>query len=82
MNDNPKMKLMSPANAYQCLIDEFGSIENAYSELQNGSDFPGLCWHCGAIAYGVEPDASRYECEECGEKAVYGVEETIVMTVA
>ena len=38
-------------------------------------DSPGFCVACGADAEGVEPDARRYKCEVCGEKAVYGAEE-------
>jgi DNA-directed RNA polymerase subunit RPC12/RpoP len=39
---------------------------------------PGLCIACGAEAEGVEPDAHHYECEACGERRVYGLEELIV----
>lgn len=35
----------------------------------------GFCRSCGAEAYGVEPDARGYECEECGEPQVAGAEE-------
>lgn len=41
----------------------------------------GLCISCGAEAEGVEPDARKYECEACGERAVYGAEE-LLMAVA
>jgi hypothetical protein len=34
----------------------------------------GLCLACGAVAYNVEPDAHRYECECCGANKVYGSE--------
>lgn len=40
-------------------------------------DLGGFCKACGAEAYGVEPDAREYECEECGERAVYGAAELI-----
>jgi Zn finger protein HypA/HybF involved in hydrogenase expression len=39
----------------------------------------GICRACGATAYGVEPDARRYECEECGASEVYGAEELLIM---
>lgn len=42
-------------------------------------DNPGFCIHCGEDAEGVEPDASRYECEACGEPGVYGAEELLIM---
>ena len=40
----------------------------------------GWCTNCREFTnYGVEPDARRYECEECGENAVYGAEEAVMM---
>jgi predicted RNA-binding Zn-ribbon protein involved in translation (DUF1610 family) len=42
-------------------------------------DTTGFCVACGAEVLGVEPDARQYACEGCGEEAVYGVEELIVM---
>lgn len=39
----------------------------------------GFCLACGEEAYGVEPDARRYECECCGERKVYGAEEVLMM---
>ena len=44
-----------------------------------GTEDDGFCLACGAQAYGVEPDARRYECEECGERKVYGAEECLLM---
>lgn len=41
----------------------------------------GFCLACGAEAYGVEPDARNYECEECGACRVFGAEELLVMGV-
>jgi hypothetical protein len=42
-------------------------------------DNPGFCIACGADADGCEPDARRYECEECGERKVYGAQELLLM---
>ncbi len=39
----------------------------------------GWCLACGTEAYGVEPDARRYTCEDCGEAKVYGFEELLLM---
>ncbi len=47
------------------------AVERAAASLDN----PGFCIVCGAEAEGVEPDAREYECESCGEHAVYGAEE-------
>jgi hypothetical protein len=41
-------------------------------------DDPGLCVECGNEQTGVEPDARKYECEACGEPAVYGAEELLL----
>jgi hypothetical protein len=38
----------------------------------------GFCTACGAEAYGVEPDATGYPCEHCGEAAVFGAEELVL----
>jgi hypothetical protein len=41
-------------------------------------DNPGFCIKCGEDAEGVEPDAREYECEHCGEAAVYGADELLM----
>lgn len=51
--------------------------EQDFREYRN--DDGGFCIKCGADAYGVEPDARRYECEGCGANAVYGIEELLMM---
>ena len=48
-------------------------------EKQTTSYNPGFCLACGEEAEGVQPDARRYKCEACGEKAVYGAEELLLM---
>jgi len=50
------------------------AVERQMSSLDN----PGFCIACGADAEGCEPDARGYECECCGEKAVYGAEELLL----
>jgi len=42
----------------------------------------GFCTACGEQADGVEPDARGYECEVCGECAVFGAEELLIGGVA
>lgn len=51
------------------------AAKRAMSSLDN----PGFCIACGLEADGVEPDARKYECDRCGEKAVYGAEELLIM---
>ena len=48
-------------------------------EAVESGDCVGFCLGCGADAYGVEPDARKYECEECGAEKVYGAEELLIM---
>jgi len=40
-------------------------------------DYCGFCVYCGKEAYGVEPDAREYVCENCDEPGVYGAEELL-----
>lgn len=48
-------------------------------EAAESGEYMGFCLACGAEAYGVEPDARRYECDECGKEKVYGAEELLMM---
>ncbi len=52
-------------------------------EAAQTDEYLGFCLSCGAgaDADGVEPDARRYECEECGARRVYGAEECVLMGV-
>ena len=50
-------------------------VKDAVERRLNSLDNPGFCIACGAEASGCEPDACEYECEACGEDAVYGAEE-------
>lgn len=51
-------------------------------EAVESDDYVGFCKACGCVHYGVEPDARDYECEECGELAVYGAQELMFELVA
>jgi len=46
-----------------------------------GLDNPGFCLSCGSDADGVEPDAEGHICEGCGESAVMGAENALIMAV-
>lgn len=52
-------------------------IVEACERRDASCDNPGFCTACGQDADGCEPDARDYECEECGEHAVYGAEELL-----
>ena len=41
----------------------------------------GYCLKCGSKAYGVEPDARKYECDNCGAFKVYGADELLLMVL-
>lgn len=38
----------------------------------------GFCIGCEAEAYGMEPDARNYTCENCGQPSVFGAEELLM----
>lgn len=42
-------------------------------------DMAGYCLACGAWRDGCEPDARKYDCEECNEPMVYGAGEIAIM---
>ncbi|TFH31038.1 MAG: hypothetical protein E4G97_04840 [Deltaproteobacteria bacterium] len=49
-------------------------------EFSNRNEqFEGRCILCGASRGECEPDARKYDCEKCGEPAVYGLEELLLM---
>lgn len=54
-------------------------VAEATERQMFGPDNPGFCIACGEEADGCEPDARNYKCETCGEKAVYGAEELLLM---
>ncbi len=53
----------------------FDRIEEALED----DGYVGFCLACGEDAYNVEPDACKYLCESCGERAVYGASEVLLM---
>jgi hypothetical protein len=42
-------------------------------------DNPGICLVCGAGHNECEPDATNYECHECGQHFVFGAGEIMLM---
>ena len=50
----------------------------AVEESQTGMIDTGFCLACGCEVCGVEPDAERYPCEDCGERQVYGAERILL----
>ena len=54
----------------------------AVEETMLGMANTGFCVKCGDEREGCEPDARRYPCESCDERAVYGAEELMLMGCA
>lgn len=54
----------------------FEMTEEEFSSMNE--DYSGLCVFCGEEASNVEPDAHTYECEDCGKRGVYGMEELLI----
>jgi len=53
------------------------NIDEVLAAAESGENV-GFCVKCGYMQDGVEPDARRYTCEDCGAKGVYGAEELIL----
>ena len=53
--------------------------EEDYIEATENND--GFCTRCNEITNsgGVEPDAEDYECDECGNNTVIGIENALSM---
>ncbi len=54
-------------------------VEDAVKRQMFGLDNPGFCLDCGADHDECEPDASGYECYECGESKVEGAQNVLMM---
>lgn len=50
------------------------AVESYMTTLDN----PGICILCGVDIEGVEPDAEKYDCENCDFPAVYGAEQLLL----
>ena len=53
------------------------AVEETHTSLSN----PGFCIYCGVDTDSCEPDARRYECEDCGKHGVYGAEELLMRLI-
>lgn len=56
---------------------KFEMSEQEFTESDD--EMQGMCIACGEPAYGVEPDAEKYDCESCEEPMVYGMQELLIM---
>jgi hypothetical protein len=66
-------KAKSGRTLYRPVVEE--------TELRHSlfADNLGFCLECGAETDGVEPDARKYRCDDCGMPMVYGLEELLMM---
>ena len=55
------------------------TFEQVLTAVESG-EYIGICTACGYEQEGVEPDARRYECEDCGAHKVYGAEELLLIS--
>ena len=73
------MKLTKQASsALNELLEE---CENDLSSLLEEYEHCGFCTHCGSTQSGVEPDATDYRCEDCGQYSVSGLETVLLLTI-
>ena len=62
------------------VITTANRFKSSYADASGmGMTDYGACIACGQEAMNVEPDARNYECESCGDKAVYGLMELALM---
>lgn len=54
------------------------SMEEVMAACQ-ADEGQGWCIKCGSECFGLEPDARKCECEDCGAAAAYGAEELMLM---
>jgi predicted RNA-binding Zn-ribbon protein involved in translation (DUF1610 family) len=57
---------------YECI-----PLDDIIAALER-DDMTGFCLSCHAESQGVEPDATKYPCESCGENKVFGAEEILL----
>lgn len=69
--NNPAARPVQPA-MISMTESECRSLSDAYSGI-----CVGVCQK--VTADGVEPDARKYKCPQCGEHTVYGIEEAVLM---
>ncbi len=58
------------------------TVIDAVERTMFGDENLGFCISCGAEHFECEPDAMKYDCDECGEPEVYGAEMLLLMTAA
>ena len=62
-----------------CRLAQANIDQDELISAVDADDHLGFCVACGSEHFECEPDARRYACESCGEHAVYGAEELLIM---
>jgi predicted RNA-binding Zn-ribbon protein involved in translation (DUF1610 family) len=57
----------------------FVILEHQHEFMELEENCFGLCIACGEESGRIEPDASHYECDNCGERKVYGTANLLMM---
>lgn len=60
---------------------DLDEVVEAAEQSMFGDELTGFCTACGEQAWNVEPDAHGYRCQSCGQPAVYGAEELVLLMV-
>lgn len=52
-------------------------VEDFHAHVERNN---GYCKNCDEITRfsGVEPDAREYDCPQCGQKTLYGIEQALI----
>lgn len=67
-----KRKFFTSKSGQRYAMFQLSEIEESREE------YTGFCIRCGMEKGGVEPDARKYECDECGKRTVYGGEQIVL----
>jgi hypothetical protein len=54
-------------------------LDKNFKKLVEEDGNVGFCLACGHDQLGCEPDARKYQCENCDAPKVYGLEELVMM---
>ena len=56
-------------------------LQAGESPFMGDMDITGFCLGCGNDCLGIEPDATKRRCDNCGEFLVYGIEQLVMLDI-
>ena len=62
-------------------LQQFQPIMTESEFRAESGEYTGFCLACGNTQGNCEPDARRYQCEDCRAMKVYGLEELLMMNL-